>query len=346
MSGLPATFSPAFPFDDVPVLDLVAGRPSLAFTAPPDTPAAPGAANRPRLRIVDGVTGVRWLDCCCCCCPPPSTTGAVGLVGSGGDGDADGAEIVRGGASIGGCAGGGIGGSTGEGVSPGTSPKFSTPLLPPPLRRPWLAGLSRIDDGTVGGKSGVDVAERVARMLGFFPPNAPPPPPAAAAAAARSAGEGRLRAGRLVALDSSPLDEVFGRFADVALRIRPAGGCDEGPGCGRPPAPPPPEAPYASSIGLEIGGSSLRSSSPGDGSGKPGLWKTRFAGAECGAAGSMWWWGIWGMKPPGSMPGFCTIAPMPLPLEWRSMGETKSVFWVARSSVDETASVLDGAGGR
>ena len=61
-----------------------------------------------------------------------------------------------------------------------------------------------------------------------------------------------------------------------------------------------------------------------------------FAGAEWGALGSICG-GIWGIKL-GSMAGGCTIVPMLLPLEWRSIGETKSVFCVARSSVEETAS--------
>ena len=78
-----------------------------------------------------------------------------------------------------------------------------------------------------------------------------------------------------------------------------------------------------------MGGSSLRSNSPGDGSGKPGLWNTRFAGAEWGAVGSIWW-GICGIKF-GSIAGLGTIGPMLLPLEWRSMGEAyneDAVVWV------------------
>ena len=90
-------------------------------------------------------------------------------------------------------------------------------------------------------------------MLAFFP---------SAAAAARSVGEGRLRAGRPAALDSSPLDELCDRFVAVELRIRLVC-CDVEPARGRLF----PALWYESSIGLEMGGSSLRSSSPGEGSG-------------------------------------------------------------------------------
>ena len=100
-----------------------------------------------------------------------------------------------------------MGGSTGDGVSPKASPKLGTPRC---------AGLGRIDDGIVAGKRGVEVAERVARMLAFFPRDTPP-------VLLLSAGEGLFRAGRLVELDSSPLEFVLGRFVDVEPRKRLAG---------------------------------------------------------------------------------------------------------------------------
>ncbi len=135
--------------------------------------------------------------------------------------------------------------SRGEGVSPGCSPGPGAPRC----------GLGRIDEGMLGGKSGVDVAERVARMLALLLLEDPP-------VAVLSAGEGRLRAGLLVTLDSSPLDDVFGLFEPVVpLRTRPV--IVDGPAEDIELA----ELWYESSMGLERGGSSLMSNSPGEGRG-------------------------------------------------------------------------------
>ena len=238
----PAFLSAAFPLDDAPVLERVLGFPSFCFGA-----AVPSCgcgtrllptANLPSLRIVAGVTG--WICFAC-----DGTMGEVGEVDRGGVGDVDGRETADRGASDGGCAGGGIGMSSGEGVSPGTSPR------PGALR--W--GLGWIDEGAVGGNSGVDVAERVARILALLLLDEPP-------AAFLSAGEGRFRAGLLVTLDSSPLDDVFGLFEPVVpLRTRPV--TVDGPGAGNVLV----ALWYESSMGLDSGGSSLKSNSPGEGSG-------------------------------------------------------------------------------
>lgn len=217
------------------------GFPSFCFVA--EVPSfgcesePPPTANLPNLRMVAGVTGWIWLAC-------DGTVGEAGEVGSGGVGDVDGLDTAdRGASDDAGCAGGGIGMSRGEGVSPGCS-------LGPGAPR---CGLGRMDEGMVAGNSGVDVAERVARMLALLLLEDPP------VVAFLSAGEGRLRAGLLVTLDSSPLDDAFGLFEPVVpLRTRPAAVDEPAGGI---------EVWYESSIGLERGGSSLRSSSPGEGRG-------------------------------------------------------------------------------
>jgi len=81
------------------------------------------------------------------------------------------------------CAGGGIGGSSmGDGVSLGMSDGFG----PPP-------GVSRRD---MAVNSGVELAERVPRVDVFFCP-----------VGVRMAGDGRLRDGFGMLVDSSPLEE-------------------------------------------------------------------------------------------------------------------------------------------
>ena len=72
----------------------------------------------------------------------------------------------------------------------------------------------------------MDVAERVARTLALRPLAGP-------LIEFLSAGDGRLRAGLLVTLDSSPLEEALGLFEPVVpLRMRPVL-CDEGPEDGK-----------------------------------------------------------------------------------------------------------------
>ena len=216
MSWVPAALSAAFAFDAVaPVLERVAGFPSFCFgaTFPSCALCCDGrlfpTANLPSLNICAGVAG--WI-----CIGCGSLIGDEGVVGIGDVGDIDGPDIADKGGSGGGCAGGGIGGSTGDGVSPGISPY---PCIP------RCAGLGRTDEGADAGKSGVLVAERVARVDARLLLDAP-------LEGLRSAGEGRLRAGRLVVLDSSPLEEALGRFAPavVELRRRPVGWEDEGTG--------------------------------------------------------------------------------------------------------------------
>ena len=81
-----------------------------------------------------------------------------------------------------------------------------------------------MDDGVVAGKSGVLVAERVARAVARLLLDAP---------LFLSAGEGRLRAGRVATVDSSPLEDALGRLvpAVVEPRIRPV--CWEDDATGR-----------------------------------------------------------------------------------------------------------------
>lgn len=177
------------------------------------------------------------------------------------------------------------------------------------------AGLGRAEvDGA--GKSGVELADRVFRTLPLLlegPMDG-----------VLIAGDCRLRAGLLVTEDSSPLEEVFRRLPEGAEARGPLVCWEEVPAiCEVLPA-----LLCGPRNGLGIC-SSLKSSSPGE-MGIACVLKTMFAGAEWGAVGNM----CCCMKD-GRMGGFCTIVFMVPLLEWSSMGEMKSVFCWARSSVED-----------
>lgn len=183
-----------------------------------------------------------------------------------------------------------------------------------------------LDDETVAWKSGVEFAERVPRKVFFC----------AAPAVERRAGGWRLRGGFVGTVDSSPLEDAGGRLlrADAGgVELDAEGpcpcwdcapcGCAAGWECAL-------LVLYAPRMGLVRGSKSAKSRS-----GENAFWKTRFAGAECGAAGSMCAWccccwcacgwadaksGISALPPCAC----CGMRDIGAPLLCRIMGETKS----------------------
>lgn len=92
------------------------------------------------------------------------------------------------------------------------------------MSRPCMqrcTGLGLTDNGAVAGNNGVDVADRVGQFVFLLLEDA--------LIVFLSAGEGRLRAGLLVTLDSSPLEDAFGRFEPVVLLHNRPVFCDEFP---------------------------------------------------------------------------------------------------------------------